>query len=342
MPRPSPLARGAGPSPLNRETDPVRPTGETFEAAAGDRGRRLDVVVAERLPELSRSRIARLTVEGHVRVDGLARKPSYHLEAGQTVWVDVPPPVPAALAPEAIPLDVVYEDAALLVVNKPAGLTVHPGPGHASGTLVNAVLARVGDLRGVGGELRPGIVHRLDKDTSGLLVIAKSDAAHRSLSLQLKARTMSRTYLALVRGRLAPDAGTIQAAVGRHPVHRTRQAVTERGRPAVTHYRVLERYADATLVECRLETGRTHQIRVHLAHLGYPLLGDPVYGRARGELRRQALHAARLELTHPDTGTRLVCVAPLPGDLADLLADLRAGGRAVVPPHRGSRRHGED
>ncbi len=338
MPRP---ARAAGPSPLNLETDRLHPSGETFEAAPEDRGRRLDVVVAERLPQLSRSRIARLTVEGRVLVDGRPRKPSFHLEAGQTVRVEVPPPAPTVLRPEPIPLDVVYEDEALLVVNKPAGLTVHPGPGHPSGTLVNAVLARVGDLRGVGGELRPGIVHRLDKDTSGLLVIAKSDAAHRSLASQLKSRTMSRTYLAFVRGRLPRDAGTIQAAVGRHPFHRTRQAVTDRGRPAVTHYRVLERFADATLVECRLETGRTHQIRVHLAHLGHPLLGDPVYGRARGGLGRQALHAARLEFTHPHTGTRLVCAAPLPADLTDLLEELRAG-EAAAPSHRGSRRRGEE
>ena len=277
-------------------------------------------------------------------VDGRPRKPSFHLEAGHTVRVEVPPPASTALRPEPIPLDVVYEDDALLVVNKAAGLTVHPGPGHPSGTLVNAVLARVGDLQGVGGELRPGIVHRLDKDTSGLLVIAKSDAAHRSLASQLKARTMSRTYLALRPRPPARDAGTIRAAVGRHPVHRTRQAVTDRGRPAVTHYRVLERFAEATFVECRLETGRTHQIRVHLAHLGHPLLGDPVYGRARAAgLRRQALHAARLEFTHPHTGARVVCAAPLPEDLAGLLARLRAApADPGAPSHRGARGRGEE
>lgn len=325
---------------MTPETDPLDGGPETFEASPGDRDRRLDVVVAERLRHLSRSRIARLSLEGRVLVDGRPRKPSFHLAAGQVVRVEVPPPAPAVLRAEAIPLDVVYEDEALLVVNKPAGLTVHPGPGHPTGTLVNAVLARVGDLRGVGGELRPGIVHRLDKDTSGLLVVAKSDAAHRSLAAQLKARTMSRTYLAVVRGRLGPDAGTVRAAVGRHPLHRTRQAVTEAGRPAVTHYRVLERFDGATLLECSLETGRTHQIRVHLAHLGHPLLGDPVYGRAGpGGLGRQALHAARLEFTHPLTGARAEFTAPLPADLEALLARLRTepGGGG----HRGARRGGE-
>ena len=325
---------------MTPKTDPLERTGETFEAGPEDRGRRLDVVVAERLPHLSRSRAARLTVEGRVLVDGRPRKPSFHLEAGQTVRVAVPPPRPAAVCADAIPLDVAYEDDALLVVNKPAGLAVHPGPGHPRGTLVNAVLARTGDLSGVGGELRPGIVHRLDKDTSGLLVVAKSDAAHRSLASQLKARAMSRTYLAIARGRVARDAGTIRAAVGRHPVHRTRQAVTAAGRSAVTHYRVLERFGEATLLECRLETGRTHQIRVHLAHLGHPLLGDPVYGRARAEgITRQALHAARLEFTHPRTGARLAFTAPLPPDLAALLARLRGEGGASA--HRGARGSGE-
>jgi 23S rRNA pseudouridine1911/1915/1917 synthase len=325
---------------LTPKTDPLDGSSATFEAAPGDRDRRLDVVVAERLRHLSRSRIARLSLDGRVLVDGRPRKPSFRLAAGQVVRVDVPPPTPAALRGEAIPLDIVYEDEVLLVVNKPAGLTVHPGPGHPTGTLVNAVLARVGDLRGVGGELRPGIVHRLDKDTSGLLVVAKSDAAHRSLAAQLKARTMSRTYLAVVRGRLDPDAGTVRAAVGRHPIHRTRQAVTASGRPAVTHYRVLERFDGATVLECRLETGRTHQIRVHFAHLGHPLLGDPVYGRANpGGLGRQALHAMRLEFTHPVTGAHAAFTAPLPADLEALLARLRAdpGGAA----HRGARRRGE-
>ena len=338
--------------PLSLETDSQSTSFEIFETASEDAGCRLDVVVAKRLPHLSRSRVTRLTQTGCVLVDGAVRKPSFHLRPGQTVRVEIPPPSEVALRPEPIALDVVYEDEDLLVINKPAGLTVHPAPGHPSGTLVNAILARVEGLPKAGGALRPGIVHRLDKDTSGLLVIAQTDDAHRSLAGQLRARTISRTYLALVRGRVARERGTIRAPVGRHPSHRTRQAVTERGRPAVTHYTVLERFAEATLLACRLETGRTHQIRVHMAHIGHPILGDPVYGHARvPELRRQALHAAQLEFTHPATGTRLMCTAPLPDDIARLLERLRsaAGSGASLstrfnglrPTHRGRADHSE-
>jgi 23S rRNA pseudouridine1911/1915/1917 synthase len=280
--------------------------------------------VAARVPSLSRSRIARLAGEGRVRVDGRPRKPAFRLRSGQAVEVAVPPPAPSGVLPEPIPLDIVLEDEDLLVVNKPAGLTVHPAPGHPSGTLVNALISAVRDLAGIGGTLRPGIVHRLDKDTSGLLVVAKTDAAHRALAEEFKAHTAERTYLAVVRGRVRRTSGTIAAPLGRHPVRRTRIAVVPRGRSAVTHYTVLERFRDATLVACRLETGRTHQIRVHLAHAGHPLIGDPVYGRARApEIARQALHAARLEFTHPRTGRRVACTAPLPDDMARLLARLR-------------------
>ena len=296
-----------------------------FDVEPGEGGRRLDVVIAARVPSLSRSRIAQLVADGHVRVDGTPRKPAFRVGSGQAVEVVVPPPVAVALRPEAIPLEIVLEDADLVVVNKPAGLTVHPAPGHASGTLVNALLAVVRDLAGVGGELRPGIVHRLDKDTSGLLVVAKSDAAHRALAAQFKAHTAQRTYLAVVRGRVRSDKGTVRAPLGRHPVRRKRIAVVPAGRAAVTHYTVLERFRDATLLACRLETGRTHQIRVHLAHAGYPVIGDPVYGRARApEIARQALHAARLEFEHPRTGRRVTCSAPVPDDMARLLARLRA------------------
>lgn len=280
--------------------------------------------MAERFPRFSRSQIARWAREGRLLVDGTACKPAFRLRPGQHVEVHVPAPEPSGLPPEPIPLDVIYEDADLVVVNKPAGLTVHPAPGHPSGTLVNAILARVPTLPGIGGVLRPGIVHRLDKDTSGLLVIAKSEEAHRSLSSQLRAHTVVRGYLALVRGAVRRDAGMISAPLGRHPVRRTRMAVTPRGRGAVTHYTVLERFPGATLVACRLETGRTHQIRVHMTHIGHPVLGDPVYGRAPApEMRRQALHAARLEFTHPRTGRLVVCTAPLPEDFARLLARLR-------------------
>jgi 23S rRNA pseudouridine1911/1915/1917 synthase len=310
-----------------------------FLAEARDHGRRLDAVIAERLPALSRSRIARLAGAGLVMVDDVPRKPAFRLRTGQHVRVRVPPPEPTGVAPEAMPLEVVYEDGDLLVVNKPAGLTVHPAPGHRSGTLVNAVLARVPDLPGIGGTLRPGIVHRLDKDTSGLLVVAKTELARRDLAAQLQAHTVRRTYLAIVRGRVRQDEGTVSAPLGRHPVHRTRIAVVPRGRPAVTHYAVVERFADATLLACRLETGRTHQIRVHLTHIGHPVLGDPMYGRARAPgIHRQALHAARLEFTHPRTGRPVVCVAPLPQDISRLLAYLRREGVCETASGTGGRR----
>lgn len=336
---------------MNSETDPsdhtTAPRGETtalFEADARDGGRRLDVVAAERLPQYSRSRIARLAQDGRILVDGTPRKPAFRLRLGQRVRVLVPPLEPPSLRPEPIPLAIIYEDADLLVVNKPPGLTVHPAPGHPSGTLVNAVLAHAPDLSGIGGVLRPGIVHRLDKDTSGLLAVAKSDEAHRSLTAQIRARTVVRTYLALVRGSIRRDAGVISAPVGRHPVHRTRIAVTARGRAAVTRYTVLERFPGATLVVCQLETGRTHQIRVHMTHIGHPILGDPVYGRASvPEMRRQALHAVRLEFTHPRSGRRLVCTAPLPEDFQRLLTHLRQEALARAPGgRRAGSRQGEE
>ena len=297
-----------------------------FEAAAADRGRRLDVVVAQRFPQYSRSRVALLAGRGQVLVDGAPRKPASRLRTGQRVEILGPHADPISLDPEAIPITIVHEDADVLVVNKPAGLTVHPAPGHPRGTLVNAVLARVSRLSRIAGSLRPGIVHRLDKDTSGLLVIAKTDAAYRSLVAQVGARTVTREDLALVRGTVRRDAGSIAAPIGRHPTRRTRMAVVPGGRPAVTHYEVLERFAGATLLRCRLETGRTHQIRVHLLHIGHPILGDRTYGGApTAGLSRQALHAARLEFTHPRSGERVTYVAPVPEDLEPLLARLRSG-----------------
>ena len=320
--------------------DPPPRIHAAFEAAAGDRGRRLDVTIADRLPQYSRSRAAHLAGRGQVLVDRARRKPAFRLRPGQRVQVLAPPADPLLVGPEAIPLAVVHEDADVLVIDKPAGLTVHPAPGRPGGTLVNAVLARVPGISGIGGALRPGIVHRLDKDTSGLLVVAKTDTAYRSLSAQLRARTMGRVYLALVRGTVAANSGVISAPVGRHPTHRTRMAVVPRGRPAVTVYRVRERLHGATLLECRLETGRTHQIRVHLLHAGHPVLGDPVYGGAgvRG-LERQALHAARLEFLHPRTGKRLVFDAPLPGDIHALLDRLRREAAAPAPRHDSAHPH---
>jgi len=294
-------------------------------------GERLDVFVTRRLPELTRSRVRRLIDEGMVTIDGrLPAKAGAPLEPGQRVHVTLPPPEPLAPAPEAIPLRVVYEDADLLVVDKPAGLAVHPAPGHPSHTLVNAVLARCPELSRAGGEGRPGIVHRLDKDTSGLIIVAKNDAAHLALARQLKEREVEKTYLALVEGRLSPAEGVIDAPLGRHPRHRKKMAVVAGGRAARTRYRVLREIDGRSLVEVRPETGRTHQVRVHFASIGHPVAGDALYGRratpgspaGRAGLRRQFLHAQRLAFRHPRTGERLELEAPLPQDLAQALAEL--------------------
>ncbi|MGH2453905.1 MAG: RluA family pseudouridine synthase [bacterium] len=290
-------------------------------------GARLDQFLAARLPALSRSRLHRLIAGGHVRVAGEARKPSSRVRRGQEVTVEVPAPAPAEVLAEPMPLDVRYEDRDLLVVNKPAGRPVHPGPGHAGGTLVNALLAHVPDLAGVGGALRPGIVHRLDKDTSGLLVVAKTGGALSALQAAIKARQVQREYLAIVHGRLGAAEGNIDAPIARHPRHRRRMAVVARGRRAVTRYRVRVQFAAAALVEASLQTGRTHQLRVHFAHLGHPLVGDSLYGR-RGEawgMTRQALHAYRLRFDHPRTGVPVVVEAPLPDDMAAALEALRRG-----------------
>ncbi len=288
-------------------------------------GERLDRFLAQRLPGLSRSRLQALIRQGRVTANGLAGKPSLRLKRGDGVEVVVPPPEPVEMAPEAMPLEVVYQDRDLLVVDKPAGLTVHPGPGHPSHTLVNALLALCTDLSGIGGELRPGIVHRLDKDTSGLMVVAKHDAAHQSLSRQLKERLVQKRYLALVVGTPHPAQGVIEAPVGRDPHHRQRMAVVEGGRAAVTPYRVQEVLGEYALVEVRPTTGRTHQIRVHMAFLGHPLVGDQVYSRRRVPfLERQFLHACFLAFEHPMTGERLEFTSPLPADLAGALAALRA------------------
>lgn len=262
---------------------------------------------------------------------GLARaKPAHRVSVGELVHVAIPPVEPPSLEPEAIPLTVVYEDADLLVVDKPAGLTVHPGAGRLTGTLVHAVLAHCPDLPGIGGEHRPGIVHRLDKDTSGLLVVAKTEVTLRGLQAQIQVRRVQRDYLALVHGRVARTTGTIDAPIARDPRHRTRMAIVASGRRAVTHFRVAERFAEATLLEARLETGRTHQIRVHCASLGHPIVGDQVYGRRSNPwgLRRQALHAFRLAFIHPVSGTPMTFTALLPEDMDTVLAVLRAGARA--------------
>lgn len=289
---------------------------------ADEAGRRLDVLLAERHPELSRSRIQRLIGESRVDVNDRPVKAGYRVRAGDTVRMHVPASRPLRPQPEPIPLDIYYEDPDLMVVNKPRGMVVHPGAGHHGGTLVNALLHHCPVLSTVNGEVRPGIVHRLDKDTSGLLMVAKNDPTHLALSRQLRERTVTRLYLALVHGGPRAERGTVEAPVGRHPRQRMRMAVNApNARDAVTHFEVLRRYRGYALLKLALQTGRTHQIRVHLAHLGLPVVGDPVYGRARRKLnvRGQFLHAHTLGFTHPGTGERLTFSAPLPAELQQIL-----------------------
>lgn len=296
-------------------------------------GLRVDVYLVQ-FTELgpSRAYVQRLITGGNVHVNGRPVKPAHRVAEGDEVWVMVPPPEsPEDLRPEAIAIDVVYEDDHLLVVNKPRGMVVHPGAGNYSGTLVNALLAYSPNLSGIAGVMRPGIVHRLDKDTTGLLVVAKTNEAHLGLTRQLKERTIQRLYWAIVRGQPGVEAGMVDAPIGRHPHDRLRMAVVPDGRPAVTRFRVLERLGSHTLLEVKLETGRTHQIRVHMAYIGYPIAGDPVYGagrgsRARGELglKGQALHARELRFDHPITQEPMRFIAPLPEDMEAALEQLRA------------------
>lgn len=290
-------------------------------------GMRLDVALARLLPEHSRSRLQGWIRDGRVLLDGDTSDPKRKLRGGEELSVaEEPPPEVLAAQPEDIPLDVIHEDAALLVIAKPAGLVVHPGSGNWSGTLMNGLLFRWPALAGVP---RAGIVHRLDKDTSGLMVVARTPEAQTDLVRQLQARTVKRQYLALAWGRVERD-GTVDAPMARHPTQRMKMAVVPGGKPARTHFRVLERLAGITLVECSLDTGRTHQIRVHMASLGHPLVGDPVYGSRRmpgspaGDFPRQALHAFRLGLIHPATGTNMHWEMPLPADFLGLLETLRA------------------
>jgi len=310
--------------------------------ATGDGGpERLDQFVARSVEGLTRAAAQRLIDEGRVAVNGRAGKASLKLTGGEHVAVTVPPPAPAVPAAEAIPLEVLYEDRDLIVVNKPAGMVVHPGAGNPGGTLVNALLAHCTDLSGIGGEIRPGIVHRIDKDTSGVLVVAKNDRSHEGLSRQFHDHTIKRIYVALAYGSPREAKGRIEGAIGRHPVDRQRMSGKARhGKHAVTHWKVLARYGGVTLLRLRLETGRTHQIRVHLAEAGHPLVGDTVYGdggrinnlkdpvlrkRIR-DLGRQALHAQTLGFIHPTSGEYLEFEAELPADMAGIIAYLEQQG----------------
>jgi 23S rRNA pseudouridine1911/1915/1917 synthase len=298
----------------------------TFEAAG--RGERLDRLIVAQLPELSRTLVQRLIADGEVRVgEAVIRKPAHRLERAAQIVVHLPAPAPSMAVAEDIPLNIVFENDDLIVVNKPAGMVVHPAAGHSRGTLVNAVLGHDPHLEGVGDETRPGIVHRLDKETSGLIVVAKNDAAHHALQKQFADRTVEKVYLALVDGAPPTDTGRIEAAIGRDPNERKRMAIVPhaKGREAVTEYSVRERFDAHTLVECRLLTGRTHQIRLHLAYLKCPIVGDTVYGRRKTSLplSRHFLHAARLTLTLPGEAGRKTFVAPLPDELERMLQALR-------------------
>ncbi|MBQ3063744.1 MAG: RluA family pseudouridine synthase [Clostridia bacterium] len=297
---------------------------------AANRGERLDGYLAAAF-DISRAQAERLLLSGQVTLSFGETNKKYRLKGGEEITLTMPDPTPAEAVPEDIPLDVIYEDEDIIVINKPVGMVVHPAAGNESGTLVNALLYHCkGSLSGIGGVERPGIVHRIDKDTAGLLVVAKNDVAHSALSEQLKVHAVSRVYQAIAIGNFREDKGTVNAPIGRHPVDRKRMAIMRRegeGREAVTHYEVLARFGQMTHIRCELETGRTHQIRVHMASLGHPLLGDPVYGgdgtkfeaRHRALITGQTLFAGELSLTHPRTGERMTFKAPLPAEFAKLL-----------------------
>lgn len=313
----------------------------SFATTESEAGHRLDTVIVARLPTLSRSRASRLIRAGHITVNGLIKKPGYLTKPGDVVRSEIPSPEPIACRPEAIPLSVLHEDRDVIVLNKPPGLVVHPGAGHYSRTLVNALLSHCPDLEGVGGRIRPGIVHRLDKDTSGTLVVAKNDMAHGSLSRQFKMREVRKVYLALVYGEVKLPTGVIDFPIGRHPTDRKKMSTqSRRSRSTETRWKVKEAFSGVTLLEIDLRTGRTHQVRVHCAAIGHPVVGDATYGGkrrwkdlARGPkqdvlkaVRRQMLHGWRISFVHPRTGQWMNFESPLPKDMASLLESLRVLG----------------
>ncbi|MFC2026633.1 RluA family pseudouridine synthase [Chloroflexota bacterium] len=295
---------------------------KTHRFTADESGSRLDTFVSGRLPELSRTYTQKLIADGYITVNERAAKASYKVNAGDRLAVTIPPPTPSTLVAEDIPLNIVYEDKDLLVIDKPAGLTVHPAPGSPSHTLVNALLSRFTDLPTGEDLVRPGIVHRLDKDTSGLMLVAKNRIALNKLASQFKARSVVKAYLVLVRGHLSPESGFIDAPIGRDPRHRKRMAVVNEGRQARTEYQVIKYTGDCTLLEARLETGRTHQIRVHLSAIGYPVVGDTTYGVKSPLLSRQFVHACRLGFRLPSSGQYVEFESELPPDLEQALAKI--------------------
>ena len=298
-----------------------------FTADNGETGVRIDRCLSDKYEDLSRSYLQKLLKEQGITVNGKPVKANYKLQTGDQVQITVPDLSEPDILPENIPLDILYEDEDILVVNKPKGMVVHPANGHTYGTLVNAILYHCqGNLSGINGVMRPGIVHRIDKDTTGALLVCKNDTAHRDLAQQLKDHSIKRRYRAIVWGNIKEEEGTIEGPIGRHPVDRKKMAINyKNGKDAVTHYKVLERFGNATYIECRLETGRTHQIRVHMTSIGHPLLGDEIYGSGKNpyHLQGQTLHAMILGFVHPRTGKYMEFSAPLPEYFVNLLEKLR-------------------
>lgn len=305
-------------------------TAASFKVTDEEQGIRLDVLLAGRFGEMSRSHLQKLIADGLVIVNGKTIKANYKIQIDDTINVTFPEAKPVEIVAENIPLDIIYEDTDIIVVNKPRGMVVHPAVGNYQGTLVNALLDHCQDLSGINGEIRPGIVHRLDKDTSGVMVAAKNDYAHLNLAEQIKNRTASRKYLAIVHGNIAEEQGIINAPLGRHASDRKKMAVSfSNSKDAITRFRVIERFVNFTLVECKLQTGRTHQIRVHMQYIGHPVVGDPKYGPEKKQfaIKGQALHSAELSLKHPVTGESMLFTTPLPADMTEILKKLQATRR---------------
>lgn len=297
-----------------------------LEVSFEDANKRIDAFVSSKVEDVSRTQVQRLIEEGKILVKGKKIKSNYKVKEGDSISIEIPDPVKIDILPEDIDIEIIYEDDDVAVVNKPQGMVVHPAAGNYTGTLVNALLSRCSNLSGINGEIRPGIVHRIDKDTSGVLVIAKNDNAHKKLSEQIKEHSVNRIYVAIVEGVIKNDSGVINLPIGRHPVERKKMAVVSKGgRNAVTHFKVIERFKENTLIEAKLETGRTHQIRVHMAYIGHPLVGDPVYGykKQKYKLKGQALHAMTLGFIHPTKGEYMEFSAPLPDYFNELLRKLR-------------------